>query len=76
MDDTSGDGQLPSVVVTLKGILDRELTLQYLRWLRTSLEREIILGIALWIAGDISVTPSQDILNRYSDRSHTMYYDR
>lgn len=30
MDDTSDNGQLRSVVVTLQGILDRELTLQYL----------------------------------------------
>ncbi|KAG7425121.1 Killer toxin subunits alpha/beta [Fusarium oxysporum f. sp. raphani] len=76
MSDRSDDDQLPSVAVALQGILDRELTLHYLRWLRDSDEDEVILEIAFWIGNRVGVTPSQEIQNRYSDRGHRLYRDR
>ncbi|RBR15595.1 uncharacterized protein FIESC28_07236 [Fusarium coffeatum] len=76
MEDRSQNRQLPSVAVALQGILDRELTLHYLRWLRTRDEEEVILEIAFWIGDQIGVTPSQEILDRYSDSGHTIYRDR
>ncbi|GKU22649.1 unnamed protein product [Fusarium langsethiae] len=76
MEDRSGDDQLPSVAATLQGILDKKLKLHYLRWLRTSRVTEVILEIAFWIGDEVGVTPSQAILDRYSDRAHTIYRDR
>ncbi|KNG80015.1 hypothetical protein ANOM_011812 [Aspergillus nomiae NRRL 13137] len=75
MDDHSANGNQPTISLIINGILNGELSLHYLRWINAR-GRQVVLEIAFWIGSTPGVTPTDEIRNRYRDRSHTHRTDR
>ncbi|KAL4756308.1 uncharacterized protein BDW70DRAFT_164611 [Aspergillus foveolatus] len=76
-DSRSENNCSPSVMYVLRGILNGDLFLHYLRWLRStsSAGNEVILELAFWMGPTVGVADST-VRTNYGDRSHTAATDR
>ncbi|KAF7165321.1 hypothetical protein CNMCM5623_009526 [Aspergillus felis] len=76
-EDRSENNCSPSVMYVLRGILNGDLTLHYLRWLRSTSSggNEVILELAFWMGPTLGVADST-VRTNYADRSHTAATDR
>ncbi|KAJ4245209.1 hypothetical protein NW762_014079 [Fusarium torreyae] len=79
----SGNQVFPSVAEAIRGVLNGQLSLHYMRWLQsrppsgTGPPTQVLLEVGFWIGEDPGDAPTQAIRDRYSDRSHnTVARDR
>ncbi|KAK2669844.1 Chitinase II [Fusarium oxysporum f. sp. vasinfectum] len=76
LDDRTQDGNQPSVAAALRGVLNGDLSLHYLRWINPAAPDDVILEAAFWIGPHPGVRPDQSVRDAYSDRTHTTMHDR
>lgn len=71
----TADGLQPSVSQAIRGVLNGDLSLHYLRWLNPS-GAQVILELAFWIGPTAGVAPTAAQRAAYADTTHTAAADR
>lgn len=68
--------RIPTIQLVLQGIMRRELSPMYGRWIRmgprSEPATEVLLEIVFWIGPTLNVEPVGDIRNRYQDTNHAL----
>ncbi|KAH8696452.1 hypothetical protein BGW36DRAFT_381047 [Talaromyces proteolyticus] len=77
VNDRTDDGTQPTAAAAIRGVLDGDLSLHYLRWLDTQGNdgRQVTLEVAFWIGPQVGVAPTPSMRARYADTAHTAYED-
>ncbi|RAK77744.1 uncharacterized protein BO72DRAFT_477043 [Aspergillus fijiensis CBS 313.89] len=80
MDSRSANGDLPTVMAIIKGILAGDLSFHYGRWLRSDPtnagEPQVNLELAFWIGPTVGEAPSATLRAQYADSTHLVETDR
>ncbi|WZH42206.1 Chitinase [Fusarium acuminatum] len=80
-EDRSANKVEPSIINAIRGARTGQLSLHYMRWLRSrgpnnAPPTQVLLEMAFWIGPEPGVDPGQAFRDVYSDRTHTAMPDR
>ncbi|KAL6229244.1 hypothetical protein BDW75DRAFT_249985 [Aspergillus navahoensis] len=75
MNDRSSDGVQPTITAALRGVLNGDLSIHYLRWVNAG-GTQFLLEIGFWIGPTPGVAPDDTLRAQYADTSHTAATDR
>ncbi|PYH48038.1 uncharacterized protein BP01DRAFT_313070, partial [Aspergillus saccharolyticus JOP 1030-1] len=72
----SANGDQPTILAALRGVVNGDLTFHYARWIQGSTRREVNLELAFWIGPTPGTAPTTSMLATYGDSGDTVNTDR
>ncbi|KAL6229180.1 hypothetical protein BDW75DRAFT_245961 [Aspergillus navahoensis] len=71
----SENGDQPSILTALQGVVNGDLTFHYARWIRGDAREDVILELAFWNGPEPGTAPTEEMLARYGDSGDTANTD-